>query len=79
LKKILVSVPDDLFLVIQKNMPKNHRSRIISNLIKESFDKEREALIQACIELNNNEELDKEMKEFRNSYPSFEGGLNDAW
>ena len=74
-KKMLVSLPEDLYQRVQKQMPLRSRSKIIAELIKEELKRREDSLFKIACAVEQNVELSQEMSEIENEMHN--DGLDD--
>jgi len=77
MKKVLISVPDQLAMRMRSAIPSRQRSKTISKLIEKEVLKREQQLYQCAIEVEKDEGLNKEMKEWDTT---IKDGLEDeSW
>jgi len=64
MQKVLISVSDSLASRIKAVIPNRQRSKVISQLIEKELIKREEALYRCALEVEKDEALNAEMKEW---------------
>lgn len=62
--KVLVSIPDSLYSRMTATIPPRQRSRLIAKLLEEELRKREQELYQAALAVEQDGELDAEMREW---------------
>ncbi len=77
MRKVLVSMPDDLNFRMKATIPARQRSKVISYLLEKEIKKRERALYQCAVDVEKDEELHKEMKDWDSTVND---GLSDeSW
>lgn len=78
MKKLLVSIPDELDTRLRAAVPNRQRSRVIARLIRKEIEKREQALYECASEIEQDEALNKEMMEWE--VKTRNDGLNhESW
>jgi len=64
MKEMLIKIPEELATKFKSIVPRGERSKIIAKLIEEEVGRRDEKLYKIALELEKNEKLNKEMKEW---------------
>jgi metal-responsive CopG/Arc/MetJ family transcriptional regulator len=64
MQKVLISVSDSLASRLKAVIPDRQRSKVISQLIEKELKKREEALYRCAVEVEKDEALNAEMKEW---------------
>ena len=62
--KVLVSIPDSLYSRMMATIPPRQRSKLIAKLLEGEVEKREEELFQAALAVEQDEELNAEMKDW---------------
>lgn len=62
--KVLVSIPDSLYSRMMATIPHRQRSRVIAQLLESEVEKRERELYQAALAVEQDEELNAEMKDW---------------
>ena len=71
--RITLSIPDQIARRFQAAVPPRQRSRVVTALLTQDLEKRENALEQACLAANRDEELEKDIGEWQ----AFEDGIAD--
>ena len=71
--RITLSIPDQIARRFQAAVPSRQRSRVVTALLTQELEKRENALEEACLAANRDEELEKEIEEWQ----AFEDGVAD--
>ena len=66
-KKILISIPDDLFGRLRSTIPLGQRSSIITTLLRQEIEKRESELYQCACEVEADTTLNQEMCEWNST------------
>jgi len=78
MKKLLVSIPDNLDSRLRAAVPNRQRSRVIARLIEKEIEKREQALFNCAAEVEHDETLNREMMEWEEK--TRKDGLDDeSW
>ena len=64
MRKVLISVPDNLFTRMKVLIPPGQRSKVLSELIAREIERREEALYRCACEVEKDENLNKEMEDW---------------
>lgn len=64
MKKVLISMPDELNFRMKTAIPARQRSKIIVKLIEKEIEKREHTLYKCALAVENNSELHEEMKDW---------------
>lgn len=77
MRKVLISIPDQLDARMRLTMPPRQRSKIIARLIEHEVEKREQALYECAKAVENDKELNAEMEDWD---VTIEDGLTDeSW
>jgi hypothetical protein len=62
--KVLVSIPDSLYGKMIATIPPRQRSKVIARLLEDEIKKREQKLYQAALAVEQDEELDAEMRDW---------------
>ncbi|RPI78773.1 MAG: hypothetical protein EHM45_05320 [Desulfobacteraceae bacterium] len=77
MQRILISVSDSLASRMKAVIPGRQRSKIISQLLEQELKKREDALYQCALEVEQNEALNAEMKEWEVTVA--DGVKHESW
>ncbi|MCK4764479.1 MAG: hypothetical protein KAW12_19930 [Candidatus Aminicenantes bacterium] len=64
MQKIVICVPNDLFIRLKGLIPPGKRSKVFSELIEKEIERREEALYRCACEVEKDENLNKEMEDW---------------
>jgi metal-responsive CopG/Arc/MetJ family transcriptional regulator len=64
MQKILISIPDSIVARLRAVIPDRQRSKFISKVVEKELEKREKALYQCALEVEKDETLNREMKEW---------------
>jgi hypothetical protein len=77
MKKILISMSDQLASRIRSTIPARQRSKTIAKLIEKEIEKREKALFECALAVEKDSSLEKEMKDW--DITIGDGLNNDSW
>ena len=63
--RITLSIPDQIARRFQAAVPSRQRSRVVAELLEQELKRKENALEEACLAANRDEELEKEIDEWQ--------------
>jgi hypothetical protein len=77
MKKVLISIPDDLAARMRVAIPARQRSKTITHLIEQEIEKREKTLYECAVAVEKDSKLHDEMKDWD---VTLQDGLNDeSW
>ena len=77
MKKVLISMPDELHHKMKVNIPTRQRSKVIVSLLEEEIKRREKRLYQCALEVEKDQELSADMQDWD---LTINDGLNDeSW
>lgn len=76
--KVLISVPEDVYIRMRTGIPDGQRSKVFTRLIESELARQDEAIYQAALALEKNAAASQEVKEWGNLFAN-DGLENDVF
>ncbi len=76
--KVLISVPEEVYVRMRTGIPDRQRSKVFTRLIESELARQEEAIYQAALALEKNEAACQEVKEWNNAFAN-DGLENDIF